>query len=120
MSNLTIKEKVNKIEREIKFDKLSVDLNIKLLKGSKEAILFIADSITNRVNIKIDPIDLFSKDKTIIYHNELLFGILSSNSFLNIETTNVVSFCYDMDYYNFISVIEENCYNEKISHIELL
>ena len=89
---------------------MSNDLNIKLIKGFKEAILFIAESITNRVNIKIDPIDLFSKDKTIIYHNELLFGILSSNSFPNMETMNVVSSCYDMDYYDFISTIEENCY----------
>ena len=33
---------------------------------------------------------------------------------------NVISFCYDEDYYDFISVIEENCYYEKTSHIELL
>ena len=49
----------------------------------------------------------------MLYSNELPFGILSSNSFLNIETMNAISFCYDKNYYDFISVIEENSYYEK-------
>ena len=92
MSNPTIKGKVNKIERKIKFDKLSNDLSIKLIKGSNEAILLIPESITNRKNLTIDPIDSSSKNKTGLYSNELPFGILSLNSFLNIETMNVISF----------------------------
>ena len=92
MSNPTIKGKVNKIERKIKFDKLSNDLSIKLIKGSNEAILLIPESITNRKNLTIDPIDSSSKNKTVLYSNELLFVILSLNSFLNIETMNVISF----------------------------
>ena len=43
MSNATIKEKLNKMETEIKRSELSNDLNIKLIKGSKKAILFIAE-----------------------------------------------------------------------------
>ena len=92
MSNPTIKGKVNKIERKIKFDKLSNDLSIKLIKGSNEAILLIPESITNRKNLTIDPIDSSSKNKAVLYSNELLFVILSLNSFLNIETMNVISF----------------------------
>ena len=49
----------------------------------------------------------------MLYSNELPFGILSSNCFLNIETMNAISFCYDKNYYDFISVIEENSYYEK-------
>ena len=41
MTHLTIKEKVSKIEREIKLNKLSNDLNFKLVNGSKVVILFI-------------------------------------------------------------------------------
>ena len=40
MSNPTTKEKVNKIERKIKFKKLSNDLNINLIEVSKKAIFY--------------------------------------------------------------------------------
>ena len=50
----------------------------------------------------------------------MTFVILSSKSVLNMETMNVISFCYDKDYYDFIIVTEENYYYEKKSHIELL
>ena len=33
---------------------------------------------------------------------------------------NVISFCYDKDYYDFVSVTKENYYYEKVSNIELL
>ena len=33
---------------------------------------------------------------------------------------NVISFCYDKDYYDFKSVIEGNCYYQKSSNIKLL
>ena len=33
---------------------------------------------------------------------------------------NLISFCYDEDYYDHISVLEENCYYEKTSNIEWL
>ena len=33
---------------------------------------------------------------------------------------NLISFCYDEDYYDNMSVLEENCYYEKTSNIELL
>ena len=49
----------------------------------------------------------------MLYSNQLPFRILSSNSFLNIETMNAISFCYDKNYYDFIFVIEENSYYEK-------
>ena len=40
MSNLSIKEK------KMKFNKLSNDLNIKLIKGTKNSILYMKDHIT--------------------------------------------------------------------------
>ena len=63
MTHLTIKEKVSKIEREIKLNKLSNDLNFKLVNGSKVVILFILEPIINRVNIKLDPIDKSFKNR---------------------------------------------------------
>ena len=36
----------------------------------------------------------------MLYSNELPFGIISSNCFHNIETMNLISFCYDEDYYD--------------------
>ena len=41
MSDPTTKEKVNKIERKIKFKKLSNDLNINLIEVSKKAIFLL-------------------------------------------------------------------------------
>ena len=54
MTNITIKEEGSKIEREIKLHSMSNDLNFELIKGSKEVILFIIETIINRINIKID------------------------------------------------------------------
>ena len=76
MTHLTIKEKVSKIEREIKLNKLSNDLNFKLVNGSKVVILFILEPIINRVNIKLDPIDKSFKNRIGIYNDELPFVIL--------------------------------------------
>ena len=120
MLNLTTKEKANKIEKEVEFNKLYNDININWIKGSKEAILFIAESITNRETVIIYPIGSSFRNKTMLYSNELPFGIFSSDSFCNIETMNAISFCYDKDYYDFTSVIKENCYYKKISNIKLL
>lgn len=52
MSNQTIKEKVNTKETEVKLNKLSNNQNIKLIKGSKKAILFIAESMINEKNLQ--------------------------------------------------------------------
>ena len=75
MSNQTIKEKVNTKETEVKLNKLSNNQNIKLIKGSKKAILFIAESMINEKKFTVNST---VKNKTMLYNNELPFGIISS------------------------------------------
>ena len=55
MSSLT---KVNKIERKMKFNKLSNDLNIKLIEGTNDTISYMKDYINNGENLATDPIVL--------------------------------------------------------------
>ena len=57
MSNQTIKEKVNTKETEVKLNKLSNNQNIKLIKGSKKAILFIAESMINEKKFTVNSTD---------------------------------------------------------------
>ena len=71
MSNLSIKE------RNIKFNRLSNDLNIKLIKGTKNSILYMKDRVNNGENLTIKPVDLSLKTKEIAFCSELPFGILS-------------------------------------------
>lgn len=78
MSNQTIKEKVNTKETEVKINKLSNNQNIKLIKGSKKAILFIAESMINEKKFTVNSTDSSVKNKTMLYNNELPFGIISS------------------------------------------
>ena len=71
MPSLAIKE------RKTKFDKLSNNLNIKLIKGPRKSILYIKDYVNNGENLTIDPIDSSLKIKCIAYCLESPFGILS-------------------------------------------
>ena len=56
MSSLSIKE------RKMKFNELSNDLNIKLIKGIKNSILYLKGHINNGIALKIKPIDLSIKN----------------------------------------------------------
>ena len=49
-------------------------------------------------NIKVEPINLTLKNEIMFCCNELPFGILPPNSYLNIETMNIIS-SYDGEYY---------------------
>ena len=71
---------------------MSINLNIELIKGSKNPILSIAESISNGKIFEIKPIDSDLKDKFIEYCNELPFEILSRCDYLSIETMNIISF----------------------------
>ena len=71
MSNLSRKE------RNIKFNRLSNDLNIKLIKGTKNSMLYMKDRVKNGENLTIKPVDLSLKTKEIAFCSELPFGILS-------------------------------------------
>ena len=46
---------------------------------------------TTEKKIKIKPIDSSFKNKPIAYCLELRFGIISSSSYVNIETMNIIS-----------------------------
>lgn len=56
ISNLLIKE------WKMQFNKLSNDLNIKLIKGIKNSILYLKGHINNGIALKIKPIDLGIKN----------------------------------------------------------
>ena len=56
MSSLSIKEK------KMKFNELSNDLNIKLIKGIKNSILYLKGHINNGIALKIKPIDFSIKN----------------------------------------------------------
>ena len=75
----------------MKFNKLSNDLNIKLIEGTNSTISYIKDYINNGENITIDPIDSSLKNKCIAYCPELSFGILSFSSYVDIEAMNIIS-----------------------------
>ena len=48
-------------------------------------------SITNGENVKIEPIVLTFRDNTMIYCDELPFGVLFRYHYLNIETIHIIS-----------------------------
>ena len=70
---------------------------MRLLKGTKNSILNIAEYISNGKNLKIKPIDSSFKNKCITYFFELPFGIISFSSYVNIETMNIISSDVEMN-----------------------
>ena len=69
---------IKELRTEINFNGLANNLEIKLIKRSKKSVFNIAEYISNGKNLKIKPI-------------ELPFGIISSSSYDNIETMNIIS-----------------------------
>ena len=90
IERIAIEKEIEKLKIEGKFNELVNHLSIKLIKGSKKTIFSIAESINNRKNLKMEPIESRLKDKCIAYYDELPFGILSS-CYINIETMNIIS-----------------------------
>ena len=56
---------------------MSDDIRIKLIKGTRNSILYIKEYIDNGENLKIKPLDLNLKNECIAYSLELPLGILS-------------------------------------------
>ena len=74
-----------------KFNELANNLDIRLIRGTKNSLLNIAEYITNGKNIKIKPADSSLKNKRKANYLELPFGIMSFSSFVNTETLNIIS-----------------------------
>ena len=81
----------------MEFKKLSDDLNVKLLKGTRSSIFYMKDYIDNGENLKIKPIVLKTK-KT--FSLGLPFGILSFSSYVDIEETNFLN--VELNEYNLL------------------
>ena len=85
---------IKEVEKLEEFNELAKCLNIKLIKESKKTkktIFSIAEYISNGKNLKIKSIDSSFKDKCIAYCPELLSGILSPCSYVNIKAMNIIS-----------------------------
>ena len=76
---------------EMKFKKLSNNMNIKLVNGLGLYISLIKKNIDNGKNLKIKPVDSSIQNKEIACCSELAFGILSFNSYLDIESMSIIS-----------------------------
>ena len=68
-------------EGEMKLNKLC----IYSIKGVAKHILYMTKYIFNGKNLQIKPIDSNFDNKQIVYCPDLTFGIISFNSFFNIE-----------------------------------
>ena len=55
---------------------------------------------------KVEPINSTPKNDIMFYCNELPFGIISPNRFLNIETMNIISFYDEKE----MALFEMACY----------
>ena len=71
-----IKTVIKELEIEIKFNELANDLDIRLLKGTKNSVLNISEYISNRKNLRIRPIDSSFENKCLAYCLELPFEII--------------------------------------------
>ena len=75
----------------MKFKKLSNNMNIKLGNGLGLHISLIKKNTDNGKNLKIKPVDSSIQNKEIACCSELPFGILSFNSYLDIESMSIIS-----------------------------
>ena len=96
MPNLSTKEV------KVKFNKLSHYLNIKLIKGNRNFILYIKDYINNGKNLNKKPIDLSIRNKQIAFCSNLPFGILSFSNYVDIKAVNIISSDVQTDEYKLL------------------
>ena len=96
MSSLSVKE------RKSKFNKLSISLYIKLIKGDKNDIQYMVDYINKCKNLKTKPIGLSNQNKCMAYCGELPFGILSSCRYIDLEKMKIVSCKMEKDEYRLL------------------
>ena len=88
---------IKELRIEIKFNELADNSNIRSIKGNRNFVLNIAEYSTNRNNLKLKPVASSLKINRTAYFFELLFGIISFSSFVNIETMNIISSDLEMN-----------------------
>ena len=88
----------------MKLNKLSNDLNVKLIEGSNGTISYMKDYINNGENLKIKPFDSNLKNKCITCYLELSFGIISLSSYVDIEAMNITSSDVEINEYRLLSI----------------
>ena len=98
MSNLSTKE------RKAKFNKLSNDLNIKLIKGNRNFMLYMTKIINSGENLRKKSIDVSIQTKQMAFYSDLPFGILSLSSYVNIESTNIIFSYVHMNVYQLLGI----------------
>ena len=96
MSSLSIKQ------RKGKYNKLSNDVNIKLIKGNRNVIIYTNNYINNGKNLNEKPIDLSIKNTKISFYSNLPFGMLSFSNYVDIESMNTISSDVDMNEYRLL------------------
>ena len=79
------------VERGREFKKLDNDLDIELLKQSKEFVHNVVVSSTHGKHMKVEPINSTFRNNIMIYCDEQLFGVLSPYHYHNIETMQIGS-----------------------------
>ena len=98
MSNLSTKE------RKAKFSKLSNVLNIKLIKGNKNFMLYMTKIINSAENLRKKSIDVSIQTKQMPVCSDLPFGILSLSSYVNIESMNIIFSYVHMNVYQLLGI----------------
>ena len=93
------------------FSELSIVLNIKLTKGTKNSIFHTKDHINNEKNLSKKPVHLSRKNKQIYFCPELPFGILSFSSYVHIEAMVIISFEVDMNEQKLLGTISKQIVN---------
>ena len=96
MSSLSIKQ------RKGKYNKLSNDVNIKLIKGNRNVIIYTNNYINNGKNLNEKPLDLSIKNTKIAFYSNLPFGMLSFSNYVDIESMNTISSDVDMNEYRLL------------------
>ena len=97
-----IKKSLSIKQRKAKFNKLSNGVNIKLIKGNRNFILYTNNYINNGKNLNEKPIDLSIKNQKIAFCSNLPFGMLSFSNYVDIESMNTISSDVDMNEYRLL------------------
>ena len=77
-------------------------MNIKLIKGNRNFILYTNNYINNGKNLNEKPIDLSIKNQKIAFCSNLPFGMLSFSNYVDIESMNTISSDVDMNEYRLL------------------
>ena len=71
----------------------------------------MTEYIFNGKNLKIKPIDSNFDNKQIAYCPDLPFGIISFNSFFNVETMNIISSDVEVNEYELVGTKSDELVN---------